>query len=182
MTLTSALLLVQVAVVWNLALVVAGVAACALLLYLMFRMGSRPASSHDGPEPVVPPPTLRTHAHPEGELHASDMARVHALRRDRRVPVVTAVTVRTPEGASATATSREISAGGMSMELPDVVKVSQPVQLDFVLPPDQPASVHAVVWWRKGDMVGVRFDYSDESRLRIKDWLRTQAAPLAQGT
>jgi hypothetical protein len=174
---TSALLVLQVAMVWNLTLVLAGVSACGVLLYLMLRAGSRP--SPDGPE-SIPPPTLRTRAHSDGELRASDIARVHELRRDRRVPVVTAVTVRTPEGASATATSREISSGGMSMQLEGLVKVSQPVQLEFILPPSQPANVHAVVWWRKGDMVGVRFDYTDESRLRIKDWLRAQAAQVTQ--
>lgn len=180
MTLTSALLVFNIAMGWNLTLVVAGGAACAGLAYVIFRLGARPAASADAPE-AVPPPTLRTAALSGGELHASDMMKVHALRRDRRVPVVTAVTVRTPDGASATATSRDISAGGMSMQLPGVVKVSQPVELEFVLPPSQAACVHAVVWWRKGDVIGVRFDYNDDSRLRIKDWLRAQAAQLAPG-
>lgn len=180
MTLTSALLVFNVAMGWSLALVVAGVAACGSLLYLVLRLGSRGAAAPDGQEPPVPPPTLRTHAREGGQLLAADIAKVHELRRDRRVPVVTTVTVRTPDGASATATSREISSGGMSMQLEGVVKISQPVELEFVLPPNQAASVHAVVWWRKGDMIGVRFDYADESRLHIKDWLRAQAAQLAQ--
>jgi len=175
----AGLLVVQVAMAWNLTLVLGGLAACAALGYVMFRLGSRPAASSEGQEPAVPPPTLRTRARSDGELHASDMLVVHELRRDRRVPIVTPVTVRTPEGGSATATSREISAGGMSMQLPGVVKVSQPVELEFVLPPSLAASVHAVVWWRKGDLIGVRFDYADESRMRIKDWLRAQAAQLA---
>ncbi len=182
MGLTSAAVLVlEVVKGWDLTLVLGGIAACALLLYLMLRLAAPPSTAPGGPE-AIPPPTLRTRAHPEVELHASDIAKVHELRRDRRVPVVTAVTVRTPDGASATATSREISAGGMSMQLAGLVKVSQPVELEFVLPPSQPANVHAVVWWRKGDLVGVRFDYTDESRLRIKDWLRAQAAQLAPGT
>lgn len=179
MTLTSALLVFNVAMGWNLTLVVAGVAACGFLLYLMLRLASRGAAP-DGQEPPVPPPTLRTHAREGGQLLAGDIAKVHELRRDRRVPVVTTVTVRTPDGASATATSREISSGGMSMQLVGMVKISQPVELEFVLPPNQAANVHAVVWWRKGDMIGVRFDYADESRLHIKDWLRAQAPQLAQ--
>ena len=172
-----ALLVVEVAMGWNLVLLVAGAAACVGLGYAIFRLGSRPGAAPEGQDPAVPPPTLRTRARPEGELHAGDIAEVHKLRRDRRVPMVTTVTVRTPEGASATATSREISAGGMSMQLPGTVKVSQPVELEFVLPPGETAYVHAVVWWRKGDLIGVRFDYADESRLRIKDWLRAQAQP-----
>ena len=179
MTLTSALLVFTIAMGWNLTLVLAGVAACGLLLYLMLRLGSRGAAASDGPEPPIPPPTLRTHARPDGGLLAADIAKVHELRRDRRVPVVTSVTVRMPDGASVTATSREISSGGMSLQLEGAVKISQPVQLEFVLPPNQPASVHAVVWWRRGDTVGVRFDYADESRLHIKDWLRAQAPQLA---
>ena len=179
MTLTSALLVFNFAMGWNLLLIVAGVAACGFLLYLMLRLSSRGAASPDGPEPPVPPPTLRTHARDGGQLLAADIAKVHELRRDRRVPVVTTVTVRTPDGASATATSREISAGGMSMQLAGAVQISQPVELEFVLPPGQAATVHAVGWWRKGDMIGVRFAYADESRLSIKDWLRSQAAQLA---
>ena len=67
----------------------------------------------------------------------------------------------------------------MSLQLAGAVKISQPVELEFVLPSEQPTSIHAVVWWRKGDMIGVRFDYADEGRARIKDWLRAQAAQLA---
>ncbi|HUK86039.1 MAG TPA: PilZ domain-containing protein [Terriglobales bacterium] len=176
---SAALLVPQVATGWNLALLLAGVAACAGLVYVMLRLSPRPPAAPEGREPAVPPPTLRTRARDNGQLHAADIAEVHKLRRDRRVPIVTAVTVRTAEGATATGTTREISAGGMSLQLAGAVKVSQPVEVEFVLPSAQPTSVHAVVWWRKGDMIGVRFDYADESRLRIKDWLRAQAVQPA---
>lgn len=98
---------------------------------------------------------------------------VHELRRYVRLPVVTGVKVGYAQG-SFRATSVEISAGGMSMRSDVRLAKEQPVEVTFSLPPNGKVVVaRATVCWKRdaADMIGIRFDPTDERRLEVKRWV-----------
>ena len=98
---------------------------------------------------------------------------VHELRRYVRLPMVTAVKVEYAEG-SFRANSVEISAGGMSMKTDVRIEKEQPVEVAFSLPPNGKVIVsRATVCWKReeADMIGIRFDPTDERRLEVKRWI-----------
>ena len=78
-----------------------------------------------------------------------------------------------------TATSVEVGSGGMSLKKGDSLSVSQPVQLSFVLPNGQPVVIQAVIWWKRAELLGVRFDPSDRNRLIVAQWMETQKTSAA---
>jgi len=98
---------------------------------------------------------------------------VHELRRYVRLPVVTEVKVSLGE-SSFQANSVEISAGGMSMKTAIRLPKEQPVEVTFSLPPSGKVvtSRASVCWKREGaEMIGVRFDPTDDRRLEVKRWI-----------
>ncbi len=118
-------------------------------------------------------------AHPVDRQSALKVVRstyllvVHELRRYVRLPVVTTVKVEYGEGAFR-ANSVEISAGGMSMKTDIRLEKEQPVEVTFSLPPDGQIIVsRATVCWKReaADMIGIRFDPTDERRLEVKRWI-----------
>lgn len=152
---------------WNVLLLVigaaAGIAIYVFLLHSRARAESSSASAHPN--------------HSGDQYQAKDLLVIHQLRRDKRIPAVHPVSIGAPDGTY-TATSRDISAGGMSMTTNANLKVAQPVQVSFSLP-EKHITVPAVVWWRKGNVIGVRFDVTDERRLWISKWVEEQAAEPA---
>jgi hypothetical protein len=153
---------------WNVLLLAIG-AVAGIAIYMFFL---RPEPATDS-QPALPHPS-----HGSGDQYqAKDLLVIHQLRRDKRIPVVHPVSIGAPDGTY-TATSRDISAGGMSMTTNANLKVAQPIQLSFSLP-EQHITVPAVVWWRKGNVIGVRFDVTDERRLWISKWVEEQAVEPA---
>ena len=73
--------------------------------------------------------------------------------------------------------SVEIGAGGMALRDSNGLGVSQPVQLSFTLPNGQRVTVQAVVWWKRAEVIGVRFDPADENRFHVQRWMETQTVP-----
>ena len=99
---------------------------------------------------------------------------VHELRRYVRLPVVTEVRVEYGNGHSLRANSVEISAGGMSMKTDMRLAKEQPVEVTFSLPPNGKVVIaRASVCWKReaADMIGIRFDATDERRLEVKRWI-----------
>ncbi len=78
---------------------------------------------------------------------------------------------------SFSARSVEVGGGGMSLGNASSLSVSQPVQVSFELPGDEVVVLQAVVWWKKGDLLGVRFDPSDENRQRVLRWVEEHKQP-----
>jgi len=72
--------------------------------------------------------------------------------------------------------SVEIGAGGMALKNANALGVSQPVQLSFTLPNGQGVTVQAVVWWKRAEVVGVRFDPADENRMHVQKWMNENVA------
>jgi len=98
---------------------------------------------------------------------------VHELRRYVRLPVVTEVKVDYGKG-NFRATSAEISAGGLSMKTDIRLAKEEPVEVTFSLPPNGRVVVaRATVCWKRdaADMLGIRFDPTDERRLEVKRWI-----------
>ena len=98
---------------------------------------------------------------------------VHELRRYVRLPVVTEVKVEHPNGTFH-CNSVEISAGGMSMKTDMRLAKETPVEITFCLPPKGIVVVaRASVCWKReaADMIGIRFDATDERRLEVKRWI-----------
>jgi PilZ domain len=107
-------------------------------------------------------------------VRATQMLVQHELRRYVRIPVITEVTaVLTGENRRLTATSIELSSGGMSLRSAEDLTVGQPIELSFSLLTLPRVWVRGTITWRNapGKTFGVRFDNADERRLRIKDWI-----------
>lgn len=99
-------------------------------------------------------------------------------RKSVRIPVSCAVLI----NSEISAKSREVGAGGMSMYTEALLRVSQPVHVEFVLPPDRPISIPGVVWWQKENMVGIRFDVYDKQLFAIRNWVEEQSDQLLART
>jgi Tfp pilus assembly protein PilZ len=97
---------------------------------------------------------------------------LHEFRRYVRVPVITEVQLEV-ERARYTATSVELSGGGMSMTSKTSFKIGQNAEVSFTLPNSKPLACSAVVSWvdPQDQSVGVRFDPADERRGLIKRWI-----------
>ena len=107
-------------------------------------------------------------------VRATQMLLLHELRRYVRIPVITEISVNVMnENRRFTATSIEVSAGGMSMRSVEDVSVGQAVEISFSLLTLPRVWVRANVSWRNpvGKAFGVRFDNTDERRKRVKEWV-----------
>ena len=100
------------------------------------------------------------------------------LRRQPRMHLSLDVNIQGP-GVDCTATSVEVSGGGMSLERVQHLSIALPVVLNFTLPGAEPMRLNGVVWWKRDKMVGVRFDPADRSSLLVRRYVEGQAAAAA---
>jgi hypothetical protein len=97
---------------------------------------------------------------------------VHEFQRYVRIPVMTEVRVTLADGARVTATSQEISAGGMSLKSANAPEPGSMVEVSFSLLTLPRVWVRGNVAWKKTNKTfGIRFDATDDRRQRLKDWL-----------
>jgi len=107
-------------------------------------------------------------------VRATQMLVQHELRRYVRIPVITEVAVViASDNRRLTATSVEVSSGGMSMRSAEDLSNGQAVEVSFALLTLPRVWVRGSIVWRNapGKTFGVRFDNTDDRRLRIKDWI-----------
>lgn len=107
-------------------------------------------------------------------VRATQMLVLHELRRYVRIPVITEITVvMAGDNRRITATSIELSSGGMSMRSAEDVSAGQSVEISFALLTLPRVWVRGSVTWRNapGKTFGVRFDPTDERRQKIKGWI-----------
>jgi hypothetical protein len=97
---------------------------------------------------------------------------LHEFRRYVRIPVITEVSVVAGQ-ARFSASSVELSSGGMSLKTDESVSPGVPVEISFALLTLPRIWVKGTVSWHKPaeKMFGIRFDPRDERRLRIKEWV-----------
>jgi hypothetical protein len=117
-------------------------------------------------EPLERPAVLKL-------VRATQMLVFHELRRYVRIPVITEIAVALADGRKLTATSIEVSSGGMSLRSTDDIAVGQSAEISFALLTLPRIWVRCSVTWRNvvGKTFGIRFDNQDERRFRIKEWV-----------
>jgi hypothetical protein len=98
---------------------------------------------------------------------------MHEYRRYVRVPLMTEVAVTMADGGRLTATSQEISTGGMSLRCNYPPDTGGMVEVTFSLLTLPRVWVRAIVAWKKNKAFGIRFDITDERRQRLKEWIST---------
>ena len=103
-------------------------------------------------------------------VRATHMLVLHEFRRYVRIPLMTEVSI-VGEGHRMTASSIEMSTGGMSVKSPEDVVVGKNVEVSFSLLTLPRINVRGVVSWRKPKSFGVRFDPADERRMKVKVWI-----------
>jgi len=116
-------------------------------------------------EPLERPTALKL-------VKATQMLVLHEFRRYVRIPVMTEVSI-TAGQAHFSATSVEVSSGGMSLKTAEDVSSGQPLEVSFSLLTLPRIWVRGHVSWHKpGQKIfGMRFDTRDQRRLRIKEWV-----------
>jgi hypothetical protein len=105
-------------------------------------------------------------------VRSTRMLVLHEFRRYVRIPVMTEVGVILADGGQMTATSHEISSGGMSLKGTQVPELGSLIEVSFSLLTLPRVWVRGHVSWKKPNKsFGVRFDATDERRLRLKEWI-----------
>jgi hypothetical protein len=104
-------------------------------------------------------------------VRATHMLVLHEFRRYARIPIMTEVTVVSGDGHRLSASSVELSSGGMSLKTTEDMPKGSNVEISFSLLTLPRVSVRAVVSWRKAKSFGVRFESGDDRRRKIKEWI-----------
>jgi hypothetical protein len=105
-------------------------------------------------------------------VRSTRMLVLHEFRRYVRIPVMTEVAILTADGGRMTATSQEISSGGMSLKGNHVPELGSLVEVSFSLLTLPRVWVRGRVTWKKPNKsFGIRFDATDERRQRLKEWI-----------
>ncbi len=103
-------------------------------------------------------------------IRATRMLVLHEFRRYVRIPVMTEVSI-VGDGRRLSATTIEMSSGGMSVKTHEDFSIGVSVEVSFALMTLPRINVRGAVSWRKPKSIGVRFDPHDERRQRIKTWI-----------
>ena len=115
-------------------------------------------------EPVERPAAMKL-------VRATHMLVLHEFRRYTRVPIMTDVTVVSNDGHRLSASSVDVSSGGMSFKSAEDMPSGTNVEISFSLLTLPRVTVRGVVTWRKTKSFGVRFDHSDDRRRKVKEWI-----------
>jgi PilZ domain-containing protein len=117
-------------------------------------------------EPLERPAVLKL-------VRATQMLVFHELRRYVRIPVITEIQLVMADGRKLTATSIEVSSGGMSLRGADDISVGQSAEISFALLTLPRIWVRCSISWRNGisKTFGIRFDNQDDRRFKIKEWI-----------
>src|SRR5580700_1377301 len=102
-------------------------------------------------EPLERPAALKL-------VRATHMLVLHEFRRYTRVPIMTEVTVVSNDGHRLTASSIELSSGGMSLKSAEDMPAGSNVEISFSLLTLPRVTLRGVVTWRKPKSFGIRFD------------------------
>ena len=115
-------------------------------------------------EPLERPAALKL-------VRATHMLVLHEFRRYARVPIMTEVTVVSHDGHRLSASSIDLSSGGMSLKSAEDMPSGTNVEVSFSLLTLPRVNVRAVVTWRKVKSFGLRFEPTDDRRQKIKEWI-----------
>jgi hypothetical protein len=104
-------------------------------------------------------------------VRATHMLVLHEFRRYVRIPIMTEVTVISNDGHRLSASSIEVSSGGMSLKSAEDMPSGASVEISFSLLTLPRVNVRGVVTWRKSKSFGVHFDPADDRRSKVKQWI-----------
>jgi hypothetical protein len=104
-------------------------------------------------------------------VRATHMLVLHEFRRYARIPIMTDVTVVSNDGHRLSASSTDLSSGGMSCKSAEDMPSGTNVEISFSLLTLPRVAIRGVVTWRKAKSFGVRFDSSDDRRQKVKEWI-----------
>jgi len=102
-------------------------------------------------------------------MFAEPLERPAALKLIR-IPVMTEVSL-VGDGRRISASSIEISSGGMSIKSAEDFSIGVKVEISFALMTLPRVNLKGVVSWRKPKSLGVRFDAAYDRRHKIKTWI-----------
>jgi hypothetical protein len=114
-------------------------------------------------EPLERPAALKL-------VRATRMLVLHEFRRYVRIPVITEVSV-VGDGRRVSASSIELSSGGMSVQSSEDFSIGTNVEISFSLMTLPRVNLRAAVSWRKPKSFGVRFEAGDDRRRKVKTWI-----------
>jgi CheY-like chemotaxis protein len=115
-------------------------------------------------EPLERPAALKL-------VRATHMLVLHEFRRYARIPIMTEVTIVSTDGHRLSASSLEVSSGGMSLKSSEDMPSGSNVEISFSLLTLPRVHLRGVVTWRKTKAFGVRFDPADDRRQKVKEWI-----------
>jgi hypothetical protein len=104
-------------------------------------------------------------------VRATHMLVLHEFRRYVRVPIITEVSLVAADGRRFSASSIEVSSGGMSLKTAEDLSQGMNVEVSLAMMTLPRVNVKGVVSWRKSKSVGVRFDANDDRRHKLKTWI-----------
>jgi len=118
-------------------------------------------------EPLERPAALKL-------VKATQMLVMHEFRRYVRIPVVTEVSIVSGQNHFS-ASSVELSSGGMSLKSEHPLTNGQPIEISFALLTLPRVWIRGNVIWHKpaSKTFGIRFDTKDDRRLRVKEWVES---------
>jgi Tfp pilus assembly protein PilZ len=114
-------------------------------------------------EPLERPAALKL-------IRGTRMLVLHEFRRYVRIPVMTEVSL-VGDGRRISATSIEMSTGGMSVKSSEDFSIGANIEVSFSLMTLPRVNVKGIVSWRKPKSIGVRFDSADKQRQKIRTWI-----------
>ena len=103
-------------------------------------------------------------------VRATHLLVLHEFRRYVRIPIMTEVSI-IGDGRRVSASSVEISSGGMSLKTAEDFSAGTNVEVSFSLMTLPRVNIRSVVTWHKPRSLGVRFDPADERRMKVKSWI-----------
>jgi Tfp pilus assembly protein PilZ len=106
-------------------------------------------------------------------VRATHMLVLHEFRRYVRVPVITEVGIVSADGRRFSASSIEVSSGGMSIKTAEDLTQGMNVEVSLSMTTLPRVNVKGVVSWCKPKSIGVRFDPSDDRRHKLKSWIES---------
>jgi hypothetical protein len=105
-------------------------------------------------------------------VRATRLLVLHEFRRYVRIPVMTEVSIVVVKGRRFTATSLELSSGGMSLKGAEALEPGTSVEVSLALLTLPRIRLKgSVAWKRPKGLFGIKFDPADERRRRLKEWV-----------
>ena len=105
-------------------------------------------------------------------VRATHLLILHELRRYVRLPIVLEVAMETTTGVKINGMTRDISYGGMSVKVPTKIGPDTAMDIKFTLPSGDAVKMPAnVLWFHPPELVGLRFESTDEPRQMVRRWI-----------